>query len=389
MSKSRSAQSPVNLILLGVTYLLYFGQLGVLVPYLGVFLDGRGFSSEQIGELFALITFARILGPNLWASMADRSGKGLRILQIGSFLTFISFSLVFVVDGFWGLTISFALMMMFWTAILPQLEVIALNVTDSDARRYSRVRLWGSVGFIILTVLTGKAIDVFSTEAPVVISAIALLALFVSSLVLIEKASSVNKQEAKGSVWKLINTRVFWVFILSAVLLQVSFGTYYGFFALYLRDLGYSGQATGLFIALGVAAEIVIFLLAGRLIDYFGVKWILFISILLTAIRWLLLGTFPQFTTIIIVSQLLHAFSFGMTHAASVNFIHRYFGKSFQSRGQAIYISIAFGLGGAAGSYVAGILWMQGSGAYQSFLFCTVTAFLAAISLLMVKSSKM
>lgn len=389
MNKPQSAQSTLNLMLLCITYLLYFGQLGVLVPYLGVFLDGRGFTSEQIGELFALITFARILGPNLWASMADKSGKGLRILQIGSFLTFSTFCIVFIVDGFWGLTLCFALMMMFWTAILPQLEVLTLNVTDSDPRKYSRIRLWGSIGFIILTMLTGKAIDMSSSEAPVIISALVLAALFISSLVLKEKAPVVDKQEIKGSVWKLINTPVFWVFIVSAILLQVSFGTYYGFFALYVRDLGYSGQATGFFIALGVAAEIIIFLLAGRLIDYFGVKWILFISILLTAIRWYLLGALAEYTVIIVLSQLLHAFSFGMTHAASVHFIHRYFGSSFQSRGQAVYISIAFGLGGAIGNYVAGQLWMQGAGAYLSFMFCAITALLAAATLLLVKSSKM
>lgn len=383
------ARSALNIGLLGVTYLLYFGQLGVLVPYLGVFLDGRGFTSEQIGELFALITIARILGPNLWASMADRSGKGLNILRLGSFFTFSTFSLVFFVEGFWGLTLSFALMMMFWTAILPQLEVLTLNCVDGQANRYSRIRLWGSIGFILLTVAAGKAIDMFSSEAPIYASALVLLVLFLSTLFLTETKTTQNENAEVGSIWTQVLTRPFLFFLLSAALLQVSFGTYYGFFALYARDLGYSGQATGLFIALGVAAEIVIFLLAGKLIKLFGVKWILFISIMLTAARWFLLGAAAEFLWVIIISQIIHAFSFAMTHAASVHFIHHFMGKAFQSRGQAIYISIGFGVGGALGNYISGQMWHQGEGAFASFIFSAAAAVLSALCLLCISSKKM
>ncbi|GAA0858468.1 MFS transporter [Aliiglaciecola litoralis] len=386
---SQKPQSNLNLLLISLTYLLYFGQLGVLVPYLGVFLDGRGFTSEQIGELFALITVARILGPNLWASMADKSGKGLGILRLGSLLTFGTFCLVFVVDSFWGLTLGFALMMMFWTAILPQLEVLTLNCVDSDATRYSRIRLWGSIGFIILTVIAGKAIDMFSSEAPIYVSAGVLAVLFISTLLINEPQAKPAKDKNTGSIWHKAKTPTFLMFILSAILLQVSFGTYYGFFALYARDLGYSGQATGFFIGLGVAAEIVIFLLAGRLISIFGIKWILVISIFLTALRWLLLGTVAEFLWVIIISQLLHAFSFGMTHAASVKFIHHYFGKAFQSRGQALYISIGFGVGGAIGNYISGQLWLQGAGSQQAFLFSAVIALISMLSLLLVRSKNM
>lgn len=387
--QSHPAYSAGNLVLLSVTYLLYFGQLGVLVPYLGVFLDGRGFSSAEIGEMFALITITRILGPNLWASMADKSGKGLNILRFGSFLTVSTFCLVFFVESFWWLTFSFGLMMMFWTAILPQMEVLTLNCVKSDASRYGKVRLWGSIGFILLTVLAGKSIDMFSSEAPIYASAIVLFILFISSLALKEPPVHGSQHESHEGIWRKTATWVFIGFMLSALLLQVSFGAYYGFFALYLRDLGYSGQETGWFIALGVAAEIIIFLLAGRLIAYFGVKWILFISIFLTALRWYLLAVLADQTAVIFFSQILHAFSFGMTHAASVHFIHQYFPKQFQARGQALYVSIAFGVGGAIGNYVSGHLWMQGQGAFQTFIFAAVAALASAAMLLFVPGGKM
>jgi PPP family 3-phenylpropionic acid transporter len=389
LSLAKNASSRSNLALLGLTYLFYFGQLGVLVPYLGVFLDGRGFSSVQIGELFALITLARIIGPNLWANMADRSGKGLTILRIGSLLTFLTFSLVFWLDGFWGLSLCFALMMMFWTAVLPQLEVITLNCVDSSAHRYSNIRLWGSIGFIVLTIATGKAIDLSDSDAPIFVSALVLLALFIATLLIREPDLTVSQTTQNGSIWQKIRQPQWLLFILSALLLQVSFGAYYGFFALYMRDLHYDGQTTGILIALGVAAEIVIFILAGRIIQRFGVKWVLIVSIVLTACRWLLLGYYAQWIGILVFAQLLHAFGFGLTHAASVNYIHRFFGSGFQSRGQAIYISVAFGLGGAMGNYFAGLTWQQGLGAQVSFVWCGIVALLSAICLLCIKRSRM
>ena len=381
--------SKSSLLLLGLTYFLYFGQLGVLVPYLGVFLDGRGFTSEQIGELFAIITFARIFGPNIWATLADKSGRGLSILQFGCFLTVACFSLIFVFQGFWGITLAFALMMMFWTAVLPQLEVITLNSVNSDSARYSRIRLWGSIGFIVLTVLAGKSIDVFSSEAPVYASMLVLSALFLSTLLLRAPEKKEVAHQESGSIWSKVSGRAFVCFILSAILLQVSFGPYYGFFALYMRDLGFSGQMTGGLVALGVGAEIVIFLLAGRLISIFGVKCILIISLLLTALRWFCLAYYAQHTPVLVFSQTLHAFGFGMTHAASMHFIHRYFGPKYQSRGQALYVSIAFGVGGALGSYFAGQMWQQGAGAITTFMFAAITGLAGALILLLVSSRTM
>jgi PPP family 3-phenylpropionic acid transporter len=382
---TQTAFSKTNLGLLGLTYLFYFGQFGILIPYLGLFLDGRGFSSTQIGELFGLITIARILGPNLWASLADRSGKALKVLQLGAFLTASSFFLVFFVQGFWALTLSLALMMMFWTAILPQIEVLTLNCVSANADRYGRIRLWGSIGYIVFTIFTGKMVDLYSSEAPIVVGALVLSALFVVTLLLKEPVLAQPPQEQQASIWDKINHPVFYAFLLSAILLQLSFGPYYGFFALYARDLGYSGQMTGWLIALGVAAEILIFLQAGKLIRIFGVKWILILSMVLTALRWYVLAVAAQNSVVFVFSQLLHAFSFGMTHAASMHFIHHYFGPRFQSQGQAIYISVAFGVGGAAGNYGAGLLWQQGQGAGLAFSLAALAALSAAVILLPIK----
>ena len=373
---------------LSFTYFMYFGQLGVLVPYLGIFLDGRGFTSAEIGEFFALITLARILGPTLWASLADKSGKTLWVLQFGCGLTVVSFVGVFWASGFWWLSLVMGLMMMFWTAVLPQLEVITLKQTQTRNISYGSVRLWGSIGFIVLTVLTGQLLDYWGSEVPVYVSIGVLSLLFISTLLISHTENQHPEKVVSGVHWRRVIQPVFLVFLLSATLLQVSFGAYYGFFALYLRDLGYSGQTTGLLIALGVLAEIVIFLLSARLISRFGVKWVLIVSVLLTALRWYLLGYHVEYLITIGLAQLLHAFSFGLTHAASVYFIHHYFESAFQSRGQAIYISVAFGVGGALGNWVSGNIWQQGVGSVEAFAFSAVVALLSALILLPIQRNR-
>lgn len=376
------AHQPLNFLLLAITYLLYFGQLGVLVPYLGIFLDGRGFTSADIGNLFAVITLSRIIGPSLWASLADKTGRTAVILRAGCLLSALCFISVFSFSGFWGLTLSFGLMMMFWTAVLPQLEVITMQSVAPTRVSYGKIRLWGSIGFIVFTVAVGKALDIFGSEIPVIVSMGILSALFVASLFIRQPGRQRGTEVSSGSILHYATRRPFIIFLFSATLLQVSFGPYYGFFALYLRDLQYTGQQTGLLIALGVAAEVGIFLLATRLINRFGVWWLLMVCMLCTSARWYAFASFAQYSWAVIAAQFIHALSFGLTHAASVHFIHRFLPAQYHSRGQALYISVAFGLGGALGNYGAGQLWDQGANAELTFMLAAIIGLIGALVLL-------
>lgn len=212
-----------------------------------------------------------------------------------------------------------------------------------------------------------------------------LLLLFVTTLFIQAPKASAEKHTAVGSIWQYAKQRPFVVFIFASICLQISFGAYYGFFALYMRDLGYSGQQTGLFIALGVLVEVGIFLIASRLTARFGVWNLLFASLLLTALRWYALASAADSMAVILLSQVIHALSFGLTHAVSVHFIHQFLPPAFHSRGQAIYISVAFGFGGAFGNYMAGQQWDQGANAYETFATAAVFSAIGAASLFFCK----
>ena len=359
------------------SYFAYFGILGLVVPYLSVFLDGRNYSSMEIGEILAIFTATKIVGPTLWAMLADKSGKQLSIIQLGSGLALLSFTLLFWMTGYWPITFALALFSLFWTAILPQLEVMTMTSIRRSAKIYARIRLWGSVGFIVLAVVAGKVIEHFSSEAFTYIGWLILFALFLSSLRLKQPRTIYKKSPEDTSLISKLLLPSFILFFISGLLLQISFGPYYSFFALFLRDLAYPSYAVGLFISLGVVAEIGVFFIAGRLYQLFGVRVLISFSLFITAIRWYITGNFADNVYLLFIAQLIHAASFGLYHSASIQFVQQHFQSNQQNRGQAIYIAGVYGIGGAIGAYVSGYLWKDGFGAVQSFEFAAIICLIA------------
>ena len=139
---------------------------------------------------------------------------------------------------------------------------------------------------------------------------------------------------------------------------------------------------------LGVVAEILIFLKISSWIPKYGLKNLFVISFLFASARWLLVSYFPDNVLIIIFATLFHAITYGMYHAVSISLIHEYFTGDLQGRGQALYSSVSFGLGGSIGSFYSGYFWesLGGSGVY---LYASLFAFLGFIvSLILVKSYK-
>ncbi len=370
------------------SYFFYFALLGLVSPYLSVFLDGKGFSSLDIGEILAIITATKIIAPSLWAILADKSGNQLGIIRLGALLALLSFSLIFLLDSYWPLTFALALFSLFWTAILPQLEVLTLNSVRHSSKIYARIRLWGSLGFIVLATVAGQVISLFSFEAFSVLGLIVLALLLVSTLCLNQPKASTNKQVETSNISSKLFETGFILFFISGVLLQISFGPFYNFFALFLRDLAYPGYAVGLLISLGVLAEIIIFIYAGSLFKYFSVKSLLVFSLFVTAVRWFLVAYFADSVWFLSFTQLLHAASFALYHSASMLFISKHFDKAQQSRGQAIYLGGVYGIGGAIGAYVAGILWLDGHGAKTAFIVAAAAALLASMLMLFHKSKR-
>jgi PPP family 3-phenylpropionic acid transporter len=356
-------------------YLFYFATLGALVPYWNLYLRYLDFSVTEIGQLTAILMATKILAPYVWGWIADRTGRRIAIVRMASLLAAIAFAGVFAGTGYWWLALVMLAFSFFWNASLPQFEATTLNHLGSETRRYSRIRLWGSVGFILTVAGLGPLLDRYGAGLlpPVLLGLF--IAIWLSSLAVPESAADYRPRPQVSLRTVLGQPMVVSLFSV-CFLMQASHGPYYTFFTIYLEDFGYTRTLIGQLWALGVVAEIGIFLLMPRLLSHFGSRHLLLTATSLTSMRWLLIAVFPLYGEVIGFAQTLHAASFGLYHAVSIHLIHRLFTGHYQGRGQALYSSLSFGAGGATGSLASGYLW-KGIGPESMFLLAAVASLTA------------
>lgn len=354
-------------------YLFYFASLGALLPYWSLYLKSLDFSITEIGQLMAILMATKIVAPNVWGWMADRTGQRMRIIRMASLLAIVAFAGVFVTDTFWWLAAVLVIFSFFWNATLPQFEVTTMNHLGDDMHRYSGIRLWGSVGFILAVAGLGVLLGHYSAAVlPYVLLGLFVL-IWINSLCVPESAAG-HLPLDQEPLRRVLRRPVVLSLLAVCFLVQASHGAYYSFFSLYLEGFGYSTTVIGQLWALGVLSEIGVFLLMPVLMPRFGARNLLLLAVVLTTLRWLLTAFYADNLIVITLSQTLHAASFGLYHAVMIFIIHSLFTGSHQGRGQALYSSLSFGAGGAAGSLVSGYLW-SGLGPQAMYLVA------AAISL--------
>jgi len=337
-------------------YFFYFAVLGALVPYWGLYLKSIGFTPVDIGSLMAVLMLSRIVAPNVWAYIADHRDDRMRVVRVASFLTMLLFTGVFAATSFWWLALVMLTFSFFWHASLPLIEVQVMHHTRNKPGAYGRVRLWGSLGFIASVAALGPVLD---AAGPwwILPALIALMAgIWLYSLTLPESELAGHMEHAGPFLKTVLRPEVL-AFLGACLLMQVSHGPYYTFYSIYLEGHGYSKTVIGLLWAYAVVCEIGVFLVMPRILAQVSVRTVLLVSFALAAARWLMIGYFPDSLAWLILAQTLHAASFGTFHAAGMQMVYKFFVGKHQHRGQAVYSTVAFGVGGAVGSYYSGHTW--------------------------------
>jgi PPP family 3-phenylpropionic acid transporter len=361
-------------------YLFYFASLGALLPYWGLYLKSLDFSVTEIGQLLAILMATKIVAPNIWGWIADHTAHRMAIIRLASLFAAIAFAGVFFADGFWWLSLVMAVFSFFWNASLPQFEATTMNHLGDELHRYSGIRLWGSIGFILAVSGLGTLLG----QSGIGILPVVLMGLFVliwlSSLTVPESAAGYLPLDQEPLL-KVLRKPLVQSLLAVCFLVQASHGPYYAFFSIYMEDYGYPTATIGQLWALGVVAEICVFLLMPVLLPRFGARRLLIAAVALTTLRWLLTGLYADNLAAIIFSQTLHAASFGLYHAVMIALIHSLFVGSHQGRGQALYSSVSFGAGGAAGILVSGYLWTSMS-PQTMYLMAALTSLCALLVVL-------
>jgi len=358
-------------------YWFYFASLGVVVPFWSLYLQSLAFDAKEISELMAILMGTKIIAPYIWSWIADHTGHCMKIIRLGSVVSVIMFAGVFVSSNFWWLALVMLLFSFFWNATLPQFEANTMNFLGEDTHKYSVVRLWGSLGFVVAVIVIGSLLD--NVGYQLVPISIFVLYIFITVFsYMVKDAKHETSMAQNASIFVALKEPHVIALLLICFLMQMSHGPYYTFYSIYLKEYAYSSTTLGWLWALGVIAEIVLFLFMHRLMPKYGPRFLLMMALLLTSVRWLMIGFFVENLSMIILAQCLHAASFGLYHAVAIELFHRNFKGKLQGRGQAIYSAVSFGAGGAIGALISGAYWEV----YSPQIIFSVAALVSFIALL-------
>ena len=347
---------PVPYWRLSAFYFAYFAYVGAVGPYFSLYLASLGLAGAQIGVLLSLGSLMRVIGPNVWGWVADRTQRRARIIGITLALGGACFAGFFFVRSFWGL---FALLLVtgfFTSAAMPLTESLTLSHLRAAVSSYGSIRLWGSVGFIITVTLVGYALDALPV-ASLLWMVLATYALSWTCALAVPDAPALSAHAEPEPVWNILRRPEIAAFLGACFLMTLAHGPQYAFFSIYLVDHGYTKAAVGWMWSIGVIAEIIVFLLMPALMRRYTLSTILRVCFAATVARFLMIGWGVDSAPVLFAAQLLHGLSFGAYHAAAITVIHRWFQGVHQVRGQAIYLSVSFGAGGVLGSALSGLGW--------------------------------
>ena len=351
MAKTLKARAASSLAWrLAFLYAALFLVVGIYLPYLPVWLKWRDLGVDEIAVLLATPRFARILFTPVISFAADRLGDRRVILIALAWGSLLSFLLLWAADGFWQMFLATLLLAINWTAIMPLTETVAMTGIRNGALDYGRVRLWGSLSFIVASLGTGLVIGESGPQVvlPLLVAASVLMVLGTHLLPHAptppgRTAPSVLERLKLADAFTLARSPLFLLFLAAASLIQASHALIYTFGTLHWQTQGFPSGAIGGLWSLGVIAEIVLFAASGRIMARHGATRLLLLAGLAASLRWGLMAADPPLWATALL-QTLHALSFGAAHLAAMHFLTRAVPEDRAATAQGLYAAVVAGL---------------------------------------------
>ncbi|MDR2837652.1 MAG: MFS transporter [Azonexus sp.] len=340
-------------------YFFYFAFIGAFSPYFGLYLESLHFSAWDIGLLMSQMQLMRLFGPNLWGWLADRYGQRARIIRLSGVVAIAGFSAFFWLDRLPGMLLAMAVMAFFWSAALPLVETLTFDHLGAAKSRYSRIRVWGSIGFIVAVMGTGALLDRMALPGLLWVCSGILLGILGWAIALPETPGRLPtaSEATTPPLWPILRQPRVAALMAACFAMSVAHGPFYVFYSIHLAANGYSKTEVGLLWSIGVLAEIAVFLGMSRLARRFSLRLILLACFVAAAVRFVLMGWGVASVGLMVFVQLLHGLTFGACHASSIAAVHAWFPGRAQGRGQALYSSFTFGAGGLLGALIGGKTW--------------------------------
>ncbi|HJW24345.1 MAG TPA: major facilitator superfamily domain-containing protein 6 [Rhodocyclaceae bacterium] len=337
-------------------YFFYFAFVGAFSPYFGLYLQSLNFSAWDIGLLMSQMQLMRLVGPNVWGWLADRGHRRIPIVRLAGAVSLLGFTTFFWLQGLAGMMVAMTVMAFFWSAALPLMETLTFDHLRDEKGRYSRIRLWGSIGFILAVMGTGRLLD-WAPLSSVLWVCWGVLAGILAVALTVPEVAALKPHEDTPGIGHILRQPRVRALLAACFAMSAAHGALYVFYSIHLADHGYNKTGVGLLWSLGVVAEIFVFLFMARLSSRYSLRAILLASFGAAVVRFLLIGWGVESILLTVLAQLMHGLTFGSYHAAAIAAVNQWFPGRVQGRGQAMYSSLSFGAGGLLGGLVSGWTW--------------------------------
>ncbi|AQT65192.1 3-phenylpropionate MFS transporter [Serratia marcescens] len=348
---------------LALSYFTYFFSYGIFLPFWGVWLKGEGIAPETIGILLGAGLVARFLGSLLIAPRVKDPSHLVSALRLLALLT-LAFAVGFCFGNGWGwLMLVIAGFNLFFSPLVPLTDALAGTWQKQIRMDYGRVRLWGSLAFVIGSALTGQLVAVWGHKAILYSLIFSVLAMLLGMLLkpsVMPQGEARTHSGAERSLWALLKEGPVWRFLLCVTLLQGAHAGYYSFGSIYWQEAGYSASTIGYLWSLGVVAEVIIFASSNMLFRRWNARNLLLLSACCGVLRWSLMAYSTELGWLLLI-QILHCGTFTVCHLAAMRFIAARQGQEV-IRLQAVYSALAMGGGIAVMTVIAGFLFEHWQG---------------------------
>lgn len=342
-------------------YVAMFGTVGVLGPFLPVWLEDRSLAPEEIGLIMAALSWTRVAVNPLAAHVADTTGRRKRLALLAAAGACVGLGLATGAYGFWAILAVLVFTAACQGPVLPVGENLCLLTIRVRGLEYGQLRAWGSVAFIAVVTAAGHWLE----TAPKQHIAYMLLAgwlLILASVFYLPDLRSPPRQKAKRApALTLLRDRRFLLLLAAAAANMSAHAALNGFSTIHWLSAGISESDIGYLWSIGVVAEIILFWASAPIVRRLGPGWLMALGAAGGVIRWLGLGLTTDFWALMAL-QSLHGLTFGAAHLGAMTYLQRYVPAESSATGQALYSALGMGVAMALMLPVTGWLYAEHAG---------------------------
>ena len=338
----------------------YFAHIGFFNPYFPLWLKELGFGLVAISILTSVQAATRLFAPYGWGWLSDHTGERVKLLRYGASMALVCACLLFIDLRPIGLGLVLLAMFTLTSSMMPMSEAAMAHLVSQggafDAKRYGRVRLFGSLGFLVTVFMAGAWFEHFGMQHFPAWTVLSLAAVTVSVWLLPDLKEAVTHHEENAAVWPVLTQEpVKWFFITAFFHVLSHIGVYV-FFSLYLDSLGYSKVWIGMLWAVSVIVEIVWFFTQAKWMPRLPLTAWLVVCSGAMVLRMGLTAQWADVLWVLLIAQALHALTFAANHTVCIALLSHHFPGRLRGRGQALYTVIAYGFPGVLGGLAGGLL---------------------------------